>query len=220
MERPFDAELKKLRNELMNMTDLIEKAVSKAVKSFIVNDRSMAESVIKNDIDIDKIDLEIEENCLKLIALYQPAGKDLRFITMSMQIRIDLERIGDLAVDICDETMKLDKKDINFTDDLKILYEKSIKMVKDAVSSFISRDPELAKEVWNSDDAVDALNSKIIDNSIKHMVEHGKNIKSLTSLIAVSRCLERVADHATNVAEDVVYMYKGEIIMHSRELKK
>ena len=215
MERPLDAELKKLKGSLSGMADFVENTVEKSIRTFISKDHDAAKRIIEKDDVINGYDLEIEKECLKLIALHQPAAQDLRTITMILQIRSDLERMGDLAVNISEETLKLENDNTNSMNDLKMLSKKTIRMLKDSISSFLEKDARLAKKVWESDVKIDNLNEKIIDDAINYMILKKKKIKNMTSLISVSKCLERIADHATNIAEDVIYMCTGETIMHS-----
>ncbi len=221
MERHFDEELKQLSQELLKMGGLVEEAVSRSVKGLVDRDQVLTEDVIRSDDAINMMEVEIEETCLKLLALHQPAGSDLRFITMVMRIVNDLERMGDQAVNIAERALDLFKQPLlKPLIDLPRMAALAQKMVKNSLDAFVNRDAKLARTVCQSDDEVDNLNDQIFRELLTYMIENSSAITRAVDLILIGRHIERIADHATNIGEDVIYLVQGKNIKHHLEEKK
>ena len=187
MERHFDEELKDLKEKLLHMA-------------------SLAEDVIQSDAAINFLEIEVDEICLKLLATRQPIANDLRFITSALKINSDLERIGDLSVNIAERTLELIKQPIlKPLLDIPRMAQYAQKMVKDSLDAFVNREPNLARDVCRRDDEVDMLNDQIFRELLTYMIENPKTITRSVDLILVARHLERIADHATNISEDVCF---------------
>ncbi|HUO56871.1 MAG TPA: phosphate signaling complex protein PhoU [bacterium] len=217
MQISFDEELSGLKEKILLMGSKVEEAIRLAMKSLVDRDSKLARQVIQSDRDVNDLEIEVDEMCHRLLALHQPMASDMRFITSAMKINSDLERMGDLAVNIAERALTLNevaplKPFIDIPHMSKIAQE----MVKVSLDSLVNKDPVMAKKVCERDDEVDNLNDQIIRELISYMLEDRANIKRALDLILVSRYLERVADHATNVAEDVIYMVQGKDIRHRR----
>ncbi len=220
MERHFDEELKELKAKLLQMASLAEESIARSVKALVERDAKLAEEVIAADEVINFLEIEVDELCLKLLALRQPIATDLRFIASAMKINSDLERIGDLSVNIAERTLDLIEEPLlKPLIDIPRMAQLAQKMVKDSLDAFVNRDPELARDVCRRDDAVDQLNHQIFRELLTYMIQDPKTITRSVDLILVGRHLERIADHATNIGEDVVYMVKGKTIKHHIEEK-
>jgi len=219
MERIFDEELKQLRQYILTMASLVEEAILKSVEALKQRDKTLAEAVISSDKKIDELENKIDEFCLDLIALRQPVAQDLRFITMAMQSDADLERIADLAVDIAQRAEELiAQPPLKPLIDIPKLAEIAQKMVKEAIDAFINKDVELAKKVVFTDREADALRDLIQKELIyDYMVKDGSTAPRAVPLILVTRHLERICDHATNIAEDVIYMTDAKMVRHHPE---
>jgi len=215
MERHFDEELHELNNLLLNMSSLAEKAIQNAVKALSERDGELAEETIRSDEEVDLLEVQIDEMCIRLLALYQPVATDLRFITSALEINKDLERIGDQAVNIAERTQEIIKLPIiKPLIDIPRLAELSQLMVKDSINSLVNKDEALAIDVCKRDDEVDKINEQIFRELLTYMMEDTKVITRAVELILVGRHLERIADHATNIAECVMFLLKGEWIKH------
>ena len=219
MERIFDEELKQLRQYILTMASLVEEAIFKSIEALKQRDKSLAEAVIACDKRIDELENKIDEFCLDLIALRQPVAQDLRFITMAMQSDADLERMADLAVDIAQRAEELiAQPPLKPLIDIPKLAEIAQKMVKEAIDAFINKDVELAKKVVFTDREADALRDLIQKELIyDYMVKDGSTAPRAVPLILVTRHLERICDHATNIAEDVIYMTDAKMVRHHPE---
>jgi len=215
MERKFDEELKNLKDKILKLGALVEEQVQNAVNALVKRDSSLAKDVIEKDTQVNRIEVEIDEECIRLIALRQPVGVDLRFITTAMKLVTDLERIGDLAVDICERAMELNlEPQLKPFIDIPRMADISMQMLKGALDAFVYRDSKLAQEVCARDDEVDNLNVQIFRELLTFMVEDSHTITRAVRISYISKYLERVADHATNIAEMVVYLVEGKIIRH------
>lgn len=219
MERIFDEELKQLRQYILTMASLVEEAIFKSIEALKQRDKSLAEAVITSDKRIDELENKIDEFCLDLIALRQPVAQDLRFITMAMQSDADLERMADLAVDIAQRAEELiAQPPLKPLIDIPKLAEIAQKMVKEAIDAFINKDVELAKKVVFTDREADTLRDLIQKELIyDYMVKDGSTAPRAVPLILVTRHLERICDHATNIAEDVIYMTDAKMVRHHPE---
>ncbi|MBI2870658.1 MAG: phosphate signaling complex protein PhoU [Candidatus Omnitrophica bacterium] len=215
MRERIEAELKGLRQDLLTMAGLAEEAIGKAVKSLVARDPKLAEGVIQADKSIDQLEIAIDERCLKLLALYQPEAVDLRFIAMAFKLNNDLERVGDLAVNIAERVLDLIKEPpLKPLVNLTRMADLAQGMFKDSLDAFVRKDAGLARQVCLRDREVDELDHQIFRALLTYMLEDSKTITRSLSLILVSRQVERVADHATNIAEDVIYLVQGKSIKH------
>jgi len=206
----FDEELKKLRIDLLRMGTLAREAISNSVKALIDRDAKLADDIIAGDDVVDKMDLDIEMKCMELIARQQPMARDLRVIGTILKTITDLERIADHAVDIAKiAKILVDQPPLKPFIDIPRMCEISLSMLDDALKSFVDEDIELAKKMCERDDLVDALYNQVFRELLTYMMEDPKTVTRAIYLILVGRYLERVADHATNVGERVVYMVTG-----------
>ena len=214
----FQRELEKLKGNLLKMAAIVEKAIADSVQSLVKRDSDLAQKTISGDDPINTLEIEIEEMCLKLLALRQPMATDLRFITMAMKIVTDLERMGDQAVNIAERAVSLNQEpQLKPYIDIPRMAEIVQSMVRDAIDAFVNRDSKLARDVCARDDLVDGLNDQVFRELVTYMITDSKAITRSVHLMIVSRCLERIADHATNIAEDVIYMIEGEVVRHRKE---
>jgi len=221
METHFQQELTKLKEQLLKMGGLAERAISNAIDALVKRDTPLAERTIGEDEKINKMELLIDEWCLKLLALHQPLAADLRFITSAMRINVELERIGDLAVNIAERVVSLNQEpQLKPYIDIPRMAEITKNMVKDVLDAFVNGDAELARSVCERDDQVDALNDQVFRELITYMLADPKTITRAVHLIIVSRYLERIADHATNIAEGVIFMVKALVIKHHADAKE
>jgi phosphate transport system protein len=217
-ERPFDEELKDLKEKLLEMASRAEEQIGLAVRSLKDREQAMACEVLDKEAAINRLDIEIDEMTMRMLALRQPMAADLRFITVAMKISSDLERIGDLAVNIAERTLEILKyPQLKPLIDIPRMAEMAQAMVRDALNAFISGDADLARNVCQRDDEVDQLNHQIFRELLTYMMEDPETITRAVDLILVGRHLERIADHATNIGEDVIYMVKGRTIKHHIE---
>ena len=198
------------------MGALVEDQLQQATKALMDRDVILAQQVIDNDRRVNTIDVEVDEACLELLALYQPAARDLRFITTAMKISTDLERMSDLAENICERTIELnDEPQLKPYIDIPAMAEKALLMVREALDAFVRGDSVLARKVLDDDDEVDELNEQLFRELLSYMIENPKTISRAIRLSFISKYIERVADHATNIAELVVYLVEGKIIRHT-----
>ena len=219
-ETHFQKELEKLKGNLLRMATLVEKVISEAVQSLMKRDSELAQKTIASDDAINDLELAIEEMCLKLLALRQPMAIDLRFITAAMKIVTDLERMGDQAVNIAERAISLNQEpQLKPYIDLPRMAEIVQSMVKDVLDAFVRQDSPLARSVCERDDLVDGLNDQVFRELLTYMISDSKTITRSVHLMIVSRCLERIADHATNIAEDVIFMVDARVIKHHADEK-
>ena len=218
MQRHFDDELKLLNEDILRMGGLVEEAIGKAMKALVERDAKLAQAVVQGDDPVNLLEIAIDERCLELLARHQPAGSDLRFLAMALKINNDLERIGDQAVNIAERTAELLKEPLlKPLIDIPRMAQLAQRMVKDSLDAFVRRDPILARDVCRRDDDVDQLNDQVFRELLTYMISDTKTITRAVDLILVGRHLERIADHATNVAEDVIYLVQGKTIKHHLE---
>jgi phosphate transport system protein len=212
-----DYELKALKDSVLEMATLVEIAIKDAVSSLVNNDVELARKVIRSDHLVNSYDIRIDEDCIKLIALKQPMGKDLRFITTAMKITSDLERIADNAVNIAERDIDIHDKHLiepQVQQDILKMSDIVRSMLRDVIESFVKEDRLMAMEVIARDEEVDKLDDKIIDELMGQMCLSADRIYCGSRISYVSKYLERIGDHATNLAEMVVYMVEGRIIRH------
>ena len=215
MQRHIDLEVQSLKEELVRMAGLAESAIGSAVKALVSRDAEMARHVIASDAAINSLEIEIDERCLRALALYQPEASDLRFIAMALKINNDLERMGDQAVNIAERTLELLKEPLlKPLIDIPRMADVAQRMVKESLDAFVQADVHAARAVCERDDEVDRYDDQIFRELLTYMMEDPKAITRSVNLILVSRHLERIADHATNIAEDVIYLVEGKTIKH------
>jgi phosphate transport system protein len=216
MQRHFHEELDALKQTLLAMGALVEDQIRRVMRALVERDEALARDVIERDHQVNAYDVEVDEKCVELLARYQPAASDLRFLTTAMKIVTDLERIGDQAVNIAQRALELNlEPQLKPYIDLPRMAAKSQQMVKDSLDAFVARDAGLARDVCVRDSEVDALKEQVFRELLTFMMGDPKTIARALHLILVSRFLERVADHATNIAEMVVYMIEGKIVRHT-----
>ncbi len=216
MERHLDKDLTVLNTSLLKMAALTEEAILKATEALKNRDVAIANSVVQNDAKIDELENIIEENAIELLALKQPIATDLRFITTGMKINAELERIADLAVNIAQRVLEIvDEPLLKPLIDIPKLSIIAQRMVRGSIDAFVERDEEKAKEVMLSDPSADKLKEAIQEELVNgYMLKDGTTATRAVPLLLVARHLERICDHATNIAEDVVYMVRARIVRH------
>lgn len=218
MTRHFQKELEGLKKKLLSLSCVVEESVEEAVRSISHRDVKLARKVIDNDDSIDLMEVEVEEECLKVLALHQPVAVDLRFVIAVLKINNDLERIGDLAVNIAERSTYLSQQEpIEMPFDFETMEKKTRLMLKKALDSLIQMDVKMANEVGAADDEVDAINREMYNQVSKGIRKSPDQADRLIHCLSISRHLERIADYATNIAEDVIYMIEGQIVRHQPE---
>lgn len=216
MERHRDQELEKIRQTLLRMGGLVERMIGEAMQALVERDVVRAQAVIATDDEVDEVEKELDELCQRFIALQQPAAVDLRFLVATMKIATDLERMGDSAVNVAQAAEVLNREPpLKPYIDLPRLARIAQEMVRDALDSFVQRDTAAALDVCHRDDEVDSLYKQLFRELLTYMMEDARNITRALHLLLVARNFERVADHATNVAEDVIFYVEGRDIRHS-----
>ena len=222
MERHIDEELKVLHQEILRMGVLAQEAIYKSIEALKNRDKQQAQEVVSSDNKIDELELAVDEHCIDLIARYQPMAKDLRFITTGMKLNAELERIADLAVDISQRAQDIaDKPLLKPLVDIPRLSDIAQRMVREAIDAFVNADAALARQVVLSDPEADKLRNLVQDELINdYMARDAKTADRAVPLLLVARHLERICDHATNIAEDVIYMVKAEVVKHHPEKLK
>ena len=216
MQRHFDEELGDLKQKILHMGALVEDQVERAQKALIERDEVLAKQVIEDDRRVNTLDVEVDEYCLRLLALYQPTARDLRFVTTAMKISTELERMSDLAENICERAIELNEEpQLKPYIDIPIMAGRATKMVGQALDAFVRGDSVLARQVLEEDDVVDELTEQVFRELLSFMMENPQTITRAIRLSFVAKYIERIADHATNVAELVVYLVEGKIIRHT-----
>ncbi|MBI1822335.1 MAG: phosphate signaling complex protein PhoU [Nitrospirae bacterium] len=219
MERHFDLELNELKEKILRMGAMVEEQITNAIKALTERNSDLARKVISNDHLVNAFDVEIDEDCLRLIALHQPMARDLRFLTTAMKTSTELERMSDLAENISERTIELNEevelKSVKAYADLRQMAKYTQQMVKESLDAFVNRNGDLARKVCKNDDKVDQLNHQIFHELLALMLEEHHSISQAVRVTFISKYLERVADHATNIAELVVYLIEGKIIRHT-----
>lgn len=211
-------EIDRLKKSILTLGAIVEERVHLAVQAISERDEKLAQKVIDGDIEIDEMEVDLEEECLKLLALHQPVAIDLRFIIAVLKINSDLERIGDLAVNIAERAAFLAfQKRVDMPFDFPTMSQKVKLMLKKSLDSLVNMDAALATEVCQLDDEVDAINRQMYQQVQEGIRKNPEEMVSLIHLLSVSRHLERIADSATNIAEDVIYMIEGSIVRHRTE---
>jgi phosphate transport system protein len=218
-DKRYEEELKKLREEILYMGGMIEDQIQKSIKSLVERDSKLAEVIIERDHEVNRLDVDIDDICVRLLALHQPAGRDLRFITTGLKITTDLERIGDMAVNICERALELNlEPQLKPYIDIPRMARVAQRMIRESLDAFVREDTELALKVCKDDEEVDQLNSQIFREVVTFMIDDPHTINRAIKISSISKYLERIADHATNIAEMVIFMVKGKSIRHLKEL--
>jgi phosphate transport system protein len=216
MQRHFHEELDALKQTLLAMGGLVEDQIRRVMVALLERDSVVAQDVIDRDARVNAYDVEVDEKCVELLALHQPTAGDLRFITTAMKIVTDLERIGDQAVNIAQRSIELNAEpQLKPYIDLPRMAERAQRMVKESLDAFVARDTALARQVCAEDADVDALKEQIFRELLTFMMADPRTIPRAIRLILISRFLERVADHATNIAEMVIYMVDSKMVRHT-----
>ena len=216
----FQMELDELKENLLKMATLVEEAINNAVQSLVQRDSELAKKTFDVEDRINKLEIAIEDMCLKLLALRQPMATDLRFITSAMKIVTDLERIGDQAVNIAEHAVSLNEEpQLKPYIDIPRMAEIAQSMVKDVLDAFVNRDSKLARSVCERDDLVDGLKDQVFRELLSYMISDTSTITRAVHLMIVSRCLERIADHATNIAEDIIFVVDALVIKHRADIE-
>ena len=211
-----EQDIEALKEQVLKMGGFVEESIRKSVTALVERDRNLVIEVIDGDAIVNNFDVEIEEACIRFLAIWQPTGSNLRFVTTAIKIITDLERMGDLAVDICERAIELNEEPpLKPYIDIPRMAEAAQKMLKDSLDAFVARDADLAVSVCAADDFVDNLNQQIFNELLVYMLKDPKNIARAVRLTYITKYLERIADHATNIAEMVVYMVKGKVIRHT-----
>ncbi len=215
MERHLDEELKQVKEKLLRMAALVEDSISQSIQGLQEEREDLPREVLRREERINQLDVEVDGLGMKLLALNQPMALDLRFITAVLRIGRDLERMGDLAVNIAERTLDLIRQPkLKPLIDIPRMAEAAQGMVRDAITAFIDRDAELALDVCRRDAEVDGLNNQVFRELLTYMMQDASTITRAVNLILVARHLERIADHATNIGEDVIYYVRGRTIKH------
>jgi len=218
VERPvrhFEEELETLQNRLLEMGGLAEERVRAAVQGLVTRDAAAIDQVQRGDEPINQLHIEIDDRCFRLLALYQPMATDLRAIVAAVKINADLERVGDLAVNIAEAgTRYISHAPVKKLIDIPRMADIAQGMLRDALDAYVRRDTELARTVLNADDALDALKTQVFRELLTYMLQDPSTVEPSLDLILISRHLERIGDHATNVAEDVIFMVSALDVRH------
>jgi len=216
IDKHFDKELEELKGSVLQLGGMVEGQVLDAIKALIDNDTSLAKRTIKRDFNVNKLEVEIDEKCMQILALRQPVVADLRFVATALKIIDNLERMGDMAVNISERVYELAAEPrLKRYIDIPKIAEIATDMMKNSLDAFVERNIDLAYKVIRSDDEVDDMTDQIFRELLVFMLEDSNTIKRAIRIMFISKYLERIADHATNIAEMVVYMVKGKIIRHT-----
>jgi len=215
MGRHIERQIENLKEKILRVGTLVEEAISKSITAVINRDTALAQRVQASDEQIDRMEVEVEEECLKILALYQPVAADLRFVVAALKINNDLERMGDLAKNIAKRVSQLaGGEPIELPPEIRKMAMQAEEMVRQCLDAVVNADPILARRVREQDDAVDEARQKIRRRILKGIQERPENLENLLRINSISKHIERIADMATNVAEDVIYMVEGDIVRH------
>jgi phosphate transport system protein len=215
--RHFDRDIERLKEMLLRMGAMVEDAINESIRALLERDTAVAERVIADDDAIDQMELEIDQHTIELIAKMQPAAVDLRFVAAAMKITPELERIADLAVDVCERAIELNREPpLKPLVDIPRLAKIAQDMVRQALDAFVRRDTVLARQVIARDEEVDQLTEQSFRELLTYMLEDSRNISRAIRLTFVGKYFERMADGATNICEMVVYLAEGKVIKHSQ----
>lgn len=212
----FDEELQQLKGKILKMGSLVEDAIRDSIQALVERDNALAKKVIDNDSVINTLDVEIDEECIRLLALRQPKAGDLRFITTAMKVTTDLERMGDLAEDICERAIEISEEPpLKPYIDIPRMAEIAQGMLIDILDAFVRKDTARAYDVIRRDDEVDNLTVQIFNELVFFMIQDPRAVSRAVKITYIAKYLERIADHATNIAEMVIYLVEGKIIRHT-----
>lgn len=216
MSNHLHIEIQKTKKRLLKLSAYVEETLRLSIKAYNNSDLELAEKVMKDDEIIDQQELDVEEECLKILALYQPVATDLRFIVAVLKINSDLERIGDHAASMANRTVKIANAPKQNPNRISIeeISELTISMLKKSIDALVSHDTELAYTVFEVEKVVNKLNKKVFANFVENAQKDVASVEATAYEMFVARYLERIADHAVNIAEDVIYMIKGDIVRH------
>jgi phosphate transport system protein len=216
MTRYFHEELEQIKEKVLRLGSLVETMVENAVVSLVDRDSRLAEETIASDDRADHLEVEIDDDCVRMLALHQPAAGDLRFITTAMKVSTDLERMADQAVNISQRVLELNEEpQLKPYIDLPIMSQLAQKMLRECLDAFVRKDVALAREVIESDNQVDQLKNQVFRELLTFMMGDTSTIPRAIGLLLISRYLERIADHATNIAEMVIFLVEGRNIRHT-----
>ena len=214
----FQEELDQLKARLLEMGGLAEERVRSAVRALVDRDHGLIEGVLTGDTPINQLHIEIDGRCVRLLALHQPMAVDLRFILSAVKINTDLERVGDLAINIAEAGLRyLSHPPVKALIDIPRMADIAQQMLRDALDAFVRRDTVLAQQVLDADDGLDALKTQVFRELLTYMLADPHTIEPSLDLILISRHLERIGDHATNVAEDVIFMVSARDVRHQAQ---
>ena len=214
----WQREIENLKKLILSLGAIVEEQIQRAVLSLDRRDTALADEVVARDREVDSLEIVVEEECLKILALYQPVAKELRFVIAVLKMNNDLERIGDLATNIARRARYLNKKEkIDLISEFSEAADKAQIMVKKALDALVNTDEKLAREVIAADEEVDRLTKHMLKRTISAIEKNSEKVKEYFSIRSISKNIERMADSATNIAEDVVYLCTGEIIRHQPE---
>jgi phosphate transport system protein len=215
MHRHFEEQLEELRRKLLRLAGLVEDAIGRSVRALVERDSELAEAVVTGDDELDRLEVEIDRICTGLLALQQPMAGDLRFITTAMKITTDLERIGDLAVNVCERAIELNREPPLTPDiDIPLMAHRATKMVHGAIEAFVRREAAAARALIARDDELDSLMVQVFRELLSFMIEDPRTITRALRLVFIAKYFERMGDQATNICEQVVFMVEGDIIKH------
>ena len=213
--RHIERQIVQLKEKILRVGTLVEEAISKSITALINRDTALAQRVMASDEEIDRMEVEVEEECLKILALYQPVAADLRFVVAALKINNDLERMGDLAKNIAKRVAQLaDEGPIDLPAEIRTMATLAQEMVKQSLDAVVTGDPALARQVREEDDAVDDARQRVRRMVIRGIKIEPERVECLLRINSVSKHIERIADMATNIAEDVIYMVEGDIVRH------
>jgi phosphate transport system protein len=216
--RHFEDELEQLKARLLEMGGLAEDRVRTAVRAVVERDPALVDKVLQGDAAVNQLHIEIDDRCFKLLALHQPMAVDLRSIVSAVKINTDLERVGDLAVNIVEAARRyFQHPAVKELIDIPRMAEIAQDMLRDALDAYVRRDIQLAQAVLNKDDALDALKTSVFRELLERMIADPATIEPSLDLVLISRHLERIGDHATNIAEDVIFMVSAKDVRHHQE---
>ncbi len=217
MSKHLRRELEKIKKKMLSLGALVEERTRLVFQAVADRDAEIAQKIITSDWEVDEMEVEIEEECLKILALYQPVAVDLRFLIATIKINNDMERIGDECVNIAERLMIIAKRPpMQFVFDYTPMSKKVQFMLKTSLDALVNLDVDLAFKVITLDDDVDAIQTQAYDRIKEVIMEHPDRVGTMVNLLLVSRHLERIADHSTNIAEEVIYLIEGEIVRHGK----
>ena len=218
MTRHIERQISNLKEKILRVGTVVEEAISKSISAVINRDVQLAQRVLANDEAIDRMEVEVEEECLKILALYQPVAADLRFVVAVLKINNDLERMGDLAKNIAKRVAQLEGAGpVELPPEIRTMAMQAEEMVRECLAAVIDADPVLARRIREQDDVVDQARQKVRKRILAGIKEHPENVEVLLRINSITKHIERIADMATNVAEDVIYMVEGDIVRHRPE---